>query len=67
MNCERSTKTHESESSISDTLKLSAFVRSLSMNKSDATKILGAAREGQKIDVLTITAALWVTGDVEFP
>ena len=67
MNCERSTKTHESESSISDTLKLNAFVRSLSMNKSDANKILGAAREGQKIDVLTITAALWVTGDVDFP
>ena len=35
------------------------------MSRSDANKILGAAREGQRIDPVTITAALWVTGDVD--
>jgi hypothetical protein len=35
------------------------------MTKSDANKILNAAKDGQKIDPVTITAALWVTGDVD--
>lgn len=35
------------------------------MSRSDANKVLNAARDGQRIDVLTITAALWVTGDVD--
>jgi len=65
MNCERSTKQPESESSISVFWKHSGYVRSLSMSKSDANKILNAAKDGQKIDPVTITAALWVTGDVD--
>ena len=36
------------------------------MSKSDANRILGAAKEGRKIDPITVTAALWVTGDVDF-
>lgn len=47
-----------------DFLRLSVYERSLLMSKSDANKVLNAARDGQRIDVLTITAALWVTGDV---
>lgn len=39
-------------------------MRSLSMSKSDANKILDAVRDGARIDMITITAALWVTGDV---
>lgn len=35
------------------------------MSKSDANKILNAAKDGQKIDPVIITAALWVTGDVD--
>lgn len=65
MNCERSTRQPESESSISVFWRHSGYVRSLSMSKSDANKILNAAKDGQKIDPVTITAALWVTGDVD--
>ncbi len=35
------------------------------MSKSDANKILNAVKDGQRIDPVTITAALWVTGDVD--
>ena len=65
MNYDRSTEPQTSESSISDFWKRSAYERSLSMSKSDANRILGAAKEGRKIDPITITAALWVTGDVD--
>ena len=37
----------------------------MSMSRSDANKVLNAAREGQRIDPITITAALWITGDVD--
>ena len=60
-----STKAPENESSISDTWKRSAYERSLSMSRSDANRLLNLAREGQRIDPITITAALWVTGDVD--
>ena len=64
MNSESSTTTHEKANIYTDFLRLSVYERSLSMSKSDANKVLNAARDGQRIDVLTITAALWVTGDV---
>jgi len=65
MNLDRSTEPPTRESFISDFWRHSGYVRSLSMSKSDANKILNAAKDGQKIDPVTITAALWVTGDVD--
>ena len=65
MNLDRSTEPRTTESFTSDFWKHSGYVRSLSMSKSDANKILNAAKDGQKIDPVTITAALWVTGDVD--
>ena len=65
MTCERSTRAPANESFTTDFWRHSGYVRSLSMSKSDANKILNAAKDGQKIDPVTITAALWVTGDVD--
>ncbi len=65
MNLDRSTAQPTTESSISVFWRHSGYVRSLSMSKSDANKVLNAAKDGQKIDPVTITAALWVTGDVD--
>jgi hypothetical protein len=65
MSLESSTKTRESESSTSVFWKHRGYERSLSMSRSDANKVLNAAREGQRIDPITITAALWITGDVD--
>jgi hypothetical protein len=58
-------KTRESESSTSVFWKHSGYEKSLCMSRSDAKKVLNAAREGQRIDPITITAALWITGDVD--
>jgi hypothetical protein len=65
MNLDRSTETPATESFITDFWRHSGYVRSLSMSKSDANKILNAVKDGQRIDPVTITAALWVTGDVD--
>jgi hypothetical protein len=65
MNSESSTKPPVSESSTSVFWKHRGYEKSLSMSRSDANKVLNAAREGQRIDPITITAALWITGDVD--
>ena len=65
MNSESSTKLRKNESSTSVSWKHSAYERSLSMSRSEANRLLNLAREGQRIDPITITAALWVTGDVD--
>jgi hypothetical protein len=66
MTCEESTKAPANKSLTTDFWKHSGYVRSLSMSKSDANKILNAVKDGrQTIDLVTITAALWVTGDVD--
>jgi len=65
MSYDRSTAQPTTESFTSDFWRHSGYVRSLSMSKSDANKILNAVKDGQKIDPVTITAALWVTGDVD--
>lgn len=64
MNCDRCTKPAATANISTDIWRPSVYEKSLSMSKSDANKVLNAARDGQRIDVLTITAALWVTGDV---
>jgi len=66
MTYERSSERRETESSISDSLRLKAYERSSSMSRVEAGAILDRVKDGQKIDdLLTITAALWVTGDVD--
>jgi len=66
MSCERSSQRQEIESSISDSWKLRALERSLSMSRTEAGAILDRVKDGQKIDgIMAITAALWVTGDVD--
>jgi hypothetical protein len=66
MSCERSLQRQEIESSTSDSLRLRAYERSSSMSRTEADLVLDRVKDGQKIDdLLTITAALWVTGDVD--
>jgi len=66
MSCEKSLQRQATESSTSDSLRLKAYERSLSMSRVEAGAILDRVKDGQKIDdLLTITAALWVTGDVD--
>ena len=65
MSYDKSTRQRESESSTGDFWRHKGFEKSLLMTKSDANKILNGAKDGQKIDPVTITAALWVTGDVD--
>lgn len=66
MSCERSSERAEIESSTSDSLRLGALERSSSMSRAEADLVLDRVKDGQKIDdILTITAALWVTGDVD--
>jgi len=66
MSCERSTQRQTTESSTTDSLRLRALEKSLSMSRTEADQVLNRVKDGQKIDnILTITAALWVTGDVD--
>ena len=66
MSCERSSQRQATESSTFDSWKLRAYERSSSMSRVEAGAILDRVKDGQKIDdILTITAALWVTGDVD--
>lgn len=65
MSYETSTEPRASESITFVFWRHSGFERSLLMSKSDANKILNAVKDGQRIDPVTITAALWVTGDVD--
>ena len=66
MSCERSTPRLMTESSTSDSLRLRAYERSTLMSRVEAGAILDRVKDGQKIDgIMAITAALWVTGDVD--
>lgn len=66
MSCDRNTLPLETESFTTATWKLRAYERSGSMSRTEAGAILDRVKDGQKIDdLLTITAALWVTGDVD--
>jgi len=66
MSCERSTQRQTTESSTTDSLRLRALEKSLSMSRTEAGAILDRVKDGQKIDgIMAITAALWVTGDVD--
>ena len=55
----------QSEASAPRTLDAGALAEAMmSMNKDEALSVLNAAREGQPIDPLLITAALWFSGDL---
>ena len=55
----------QSEASAPRTLDAGALADIMvSMNKDEADSVLNAAREGQPIDPLLITAALWFSGDL---
>ena len=55
----------QNEPSAPRTLRAGALADIMvSMNKDEADSVLNAAREGQPIDPLLITAALWFSGDL---
>ena len=55
----------QSEASAPRTLDAGALAEALtSMNKDEALCVLNAAREGQPIDPVLVTAALWFSGDL---
>ena len=55
----------QSEASAPRTLDAGALAQAMmSMNNDEALSVLNAARDGQSIDPVLITAALWFSGDL---